>query len=188
MEKVDVRPIRRALISVSDKTDLYPLARELANTGVDIISSGNTARHLRELGIRCSDVSDYTGYPELFSGRLKTLHPKVHGGILYQRHRIGDQEQAHEHSILEIDLVIVNLYPFADVASKNATLSDLVENIDIGGPTLIRSAAKNHLYVTVLSNPNQYDEFIEHHRHHDGTRKNISARTCGKGLPAHSKL
>ncbi|WP_441257271.1 bifunctional phosphoribosylaminoimidazolecarboxamide formyltransferase/IMP cyclohydrolase [Vibrio sp. Vf1514] len=155
----NARPIRRALISVSDKTGIVEFAKALSERGVDILSTGGTARLLAEQGIAVTEVSDYTGFPEMMDGRVKTLHPKVHGGILGRRGQ--DDEVMNTHAINPIDMVVVNLYPFAQtVANPNCTLADAVENIDIGGPTMVRSAAKNHKDVTIIVNANDYDRVI----------------------------
>ena len=159
--------IERALISVSDKTDLVPFAEVLSRAGVEIISTGGTARALREAGIEVQDLSDYTGFPEMLDGRVKTLHPKVHGGLLFLRENTEHAATAAEHGIRPIDLVVVNLYPFEQtVAKPNVTLGDAIENIDIGGPSMLRSAAKNHQSVTVVVDPADYgrvaDQVSEH--------------------------
>ncbi len=149
--------IERALISVFDKTGVTEFARELASLGVEIVSTGGTARLLREAGVRARDVSDLTGWPEMLGGRVKTLHPKVHGGILFQRAKEDDRKQAAEHGIGPIDLVVVNLYPFSATATKpGVTPEELIENIDIGGPAMIRSAAKNFQSVGVVTDPSDY--------------------------------
>ncbi|HDY7821848.1 TPA: bifunctional phosphoribosylaminoimidazolecarboxamide formyltransferase/IMP cyclohydrolase [Vibrio vulnificus] len=155
----NARPIRRALISVSDKTGIVEFAQALAERGVDILSTGGTARLLAEQGIAVTEVSDYTGFPEMMDGRVKTLHPKVHGGVLGRRGQ--DDEVMAKHGINPIDMVVVNLYPFAEtVAKEGCTLADAVENIDIGGPTMVRSAAKNHKDVTVVVNASDYHRVI----------------------------
>ncbi|EHR0803066.1 bifunctional phosphoribosylaminoimidazolecarboxamide formyltransferase/IMP cyclohydrolase [Vibrio parahaemolyticus] len=155
----NARPIRRALISVSDKTGIVEFAQALAERGVDILSTGGTARLLAEQGIAVTEVSDYTGFPEMMDGRVKTLHPKVHGGVLGRRGQ--DDEVMTKHGINPIDMVVVNLYPFAEtVAKEGCTLADAVENIDIGGPTMVRSAAKNHKDVTIVVNASDYDRVI----------------------------
>ena len=149
--------IERALISVSDKTDLVPFAEVLSLAGVEIISTGGTARALREGGIEVQDLSDYTGFPEMLDGRVKTLHPMVHGGLLFLRENDEHTATAAEHGIRPIDLVVVNLYPFEQtVAKPDVTLEDAIENIDIGGPSMLRSAAKNHQSVTVVVDPADY--------------------------------
>ena len=135
--------MQRALLSVSDKTGLIPFAQGLVEAGVEILSTGGTARALRDADLPVTDVSAYTGSPEIFAGRVKTLHPKVHGGILYRRDDPAHREQAQEHAIGPIDLVAVNLYPFAQtIAKEGCTFEEAIENIDIGGPTMVRSAAK----------------------------------------------
>ena len=149
--------IERALISVSDKTDLVPFAQVLSRAGVEMISTGGTARALREAGIEVRDLSDYTGFPEMLDGRVKTLHPMVHGGLLFLRENEEHTATAAEHGIRPIDLVVVNLYPFEQtVAKPDVTLKDAIENIDIGGPSMLRSAAKNHQSVTVVVDPADY--------------------------------
>ena len=148
-------PVRRALISVSDKTGVVDFARELAALGVEILSTGGTFKLLRENGIAALEVADYTGFPEMMDGRVKTLHPKIHGGILGRRDLDG--AVMAEHGIQPIDLVAVNLYPFAaTVAKAGCTLPDAIENIDIGGPTMVRSAAKNHKDVAIVVNAGDY--------------------------------
>ncbi|NWF91469.1 MAG: bifunctional phosphoribosylaminoimidazolecarboxamide formyltransferase/IMP cyclohydrolase [Syntrophaceae bacterium] len=153
--------IRRAIISVSDKTGVVSLGKELARMGVEILSTGGTAKALREQGVSVKDISEYTGFPEMLDGRVKTLHPKVHGGLLGQRSRPEHVQKMKEHGILPIDLVVVNLYPFeATVARENCSLEEAIENIDIGGPTMLRSAAKNYADVTVVVDPGDYDGVI----------------------------
>ncbi|ELB2049358.1 bifunctional phosphoribosylaminoimidazolecarboxamide formyltransferase/IMP cyclohydrolase [Vibrio parahaemolyticus] len=155
----NARPIRSALISVSDKTGIVEFAQALAERGVDILSTGGTARLLAEQGIAVTEVSDYTGFPEMMDGRVKTLHPKVHGGVLGRRGQ--DDDVMAKHGINPIDMVVVNLYPFAETVAKDGcTLADAVENIDIGGPTMVRSAAKNHKDVTIVVNASDYDRVI----------------------------
>jgi phosphoribosylaminoimidazolecarboxamide formyltransferase/IMP cyclohydrolase len=149
--------IQRALISVSDKTGLVEFARQLQALGVEIISTGGTARALRDAGLRVADISELTGFPEMMDGRVKTLHPKVHGGLLYIRGNAEHEAAAAKHGIQPIDLVVVNLYPFEKtVAKPDVTLHDAIENIDIGGPSMLRSAAKNHVSVTVVVDPADY--------------------------------
>jgi phosphoribosylaminoimidazolecarboxamide formyltransferase/IMP cyclohydrolase len=149
--------ISRALISVYDKTGLVEFARAIAARGIEIVSTGGTARALREAGVAVRDVAELTGWPEMLGGRVKTLHPKVHGGILFRRGEAGDRAQASEHSIAAIDLVVVNLYPFEATAAKaGLEPGELIENIDIGGPTMIRSAAKNFESVAVVTDPADY--------------------------------
>ena len=151
--------IQRALLSVSDKTGLLPLAQTLIQAGVQLISTGGTAKALREAGIEVMDLSAYTGFPEMMGGRVKTLHPKIHGGLLYIRGNAGHEGAAKDHQIKAIDLVVVNLYPFEQtVAKPHVTLHEAIENIDIGGPSMLRSAAKNHESVTVVVDPKDYEE------------------------------
>lgn len=154
--------IETALISVSDKTGLPQFARRLTDLGVRILSTGGTARLLRENGIEVRDVSEYTGFPEILDGRVKTLHPKVHGGLLAQREKREHQEQLAQLGIETIDMVVVNLYPFEDtIAGPEVEVMEAVDDIDIGGPTLIRSAAKNYTHVAVVTSPSRYDQVAE---------------------------
>ena len=158
MLRVFMRKIERALISVSDKNGLLPFARVLAEAGVELISTGGTAKALREAGLAVKDISEHTGFPEMMDGRVKTLHPKVHGGLLYIRGNETHEAAAREHGIPAIDLVVVNLYPFEQtVARPGVELHEAIENIDIGGPSMLRSAAKNHESVTVIVDPADYD-------------------------------
>jgi phosphoribosylaminoimidazolecarboxamide formyltransferase/IMP cyclohydrolase len=153
------RPIKRALLSVSDKTGIVDFARSLSQKGVDILSTGGTAKLLAENGIKVTEASDYTGHPEIMDGRVKTLHPKIHGGILARRGI--DEAVMAENNISAIDIVVVNLYPFAEaVSDKNCTLANAIENIDIGGPTMVRAAAKNHKDVTIVVNASDYDRVL----------------------------
>jgi phosphoribosylaminoimidazolecarboxamide formyltransferase/IMP cyclohydrolase len=150
--------VERALISVFDKTGIVEFAKRLAASRIEILSTGGTSKLLREAGVAVRDVSDFTGWPEMLGGRVKTLHPKVHGGLLFRRNQAEDQKQAAEHGIAPIDLVVVNLYPFEATAAKaGVTAEELIENIDIGGPTMLRSAAKNFESVTVVTDPADYD-------------------------------
>lgn len=151
--------IQRALISVSDKMGLIAFAQILAQGKIEILSTGGTAKMLREAGVAAKDVSEHTGFPEMLDGRVKTLHPKVHGGLLFIRGNEKHEAAAREHGIEPIDLVVVNLYPFEQTAAKpGTTLHEAIENIDIGGPSMLRSAAKNHDSVTVVVDPSDYDE------------------------------
>ncbi len=162
--------IERALISVSDKTDLIPFAEVLSRAGVEIISTGGTASVLRKAGIEVQDLSEYTGFPEMLDGRVKTLHPNVHGGLLFLRENAGHAATAAEHGIQPIDLVVVNLYPFEQtVAKPDVTLEDAIENIDIGGPSMLRSAAKNHQSVTVIVDPADYGRVADQVSESGGT-------------------
>ncbi len=150
-------PIRKALISVTDKGGLKEFATKLVNFGVSIISTGGTARVLREAGIEIIDVSDYTGFPEMLDGRVKTLHPKIHGGILAIRSNPEHMDTLKRHGIELIDMVVVNLYAFeATVSKKDCSLEEAIENIDIGGPTLIRASAKNFKHTVVVVDPGDY--------------------------------
>jgi len=154
--------IQRALISVSDKTGVSEFAKALADRGVDILSTGGTAHLLREAGIPVRDVSDYTGFPEMMDGRVKTLNPKVHGGILARRDNEADLAAMREHGIEQIDLVCVNLYPFREaVAKEGCTIDDAIENIDIGGPCMVRASAKNHRFVTIVVDPADYTMVLD---------------------------
>jgi len=154
--------IQQALISVSDKTGVIEFAKALAEQGVKILSTGGTAKLLREAGITCRDVSDYTGFPEMMDGRVKTLNPKVHGGILARRDNDGDLASMAEHGIEQIDLVCVNLYPFREaVAKEGCTIDDAIENIDIGGPCMVRASAKNHKFVTIVVDPSDYGMILD---------------------------
>ncbi|MGD8327615.1 MAG: bifunctional phosphoribosylaminoimidazolecarboxamide formyltransferase/IMP cyclohydrolase, partial [Sphingomonadales bacterium] len=155
------QPIRRALLSVSDKTGLIEFAKALAEAGVELISTGGTARAIREAGIDVKDVSDVTGFPEMMDGRVKTLHPTIHGGLLGLRDEPSHAKAMTDHNIAPIDLVVVNLYPFEATVARGADQAETIENIDIGGPAMIRSAAKNHGYVTVIVDPADYDAVVE---------------------------
>ena len=164
-----MNPVRRALISVHDKTGVVDFARGLADLGVEILSTGGTARLLRESGVPVVDVAQVTGFPEMLDGRVKTLHPKVHGGILARRDRPEHMAALEAHGIGRIDLVAVTLYPFeATVATPGVTLDEAVENIDIGGPGMIRGAAKNHARVAVITDTGQYAPVLEELRAHQG--------------------
>jgi phosphoribosylaminoimidazolecarboxamide formyltransferase/IMP cyclohydrolase len=156
---------KRALISVSDKRGIVDFAKELVSLGFELISTGGTAKKLRESGIPVIDVSDYTGFPEMLDGRLKTLHPKIHGGLLARRDNKKDMEDIESHDIKLIDMVVVNLYPFEDTVSKpNVTFEEAIENIDIGGPTMLRAASKNFQNVAVVVDPDDYPKIIEEMR------------------------
>ncbi|MGB9154801.1 MAG: bifunctional phosphoribosylaminoimidazolecarboxamide formyltransferase/IMP cyclohydrolase, partial [Alphaproteobacteria bacterium] len=152
--------IARALISVSDKTGLVAFARQLAEHHVEILSTGGSAAALRQAGINVVEVGDYTGFPEMMDGRVKTLHPRIHGGILQRRDVQTHLDEAGKHDIPPIDLIVVNLYPFRETVAKGADFEVCVENIDIGGPAMVRSAAKNHAFVTIVTDPAQYDEVL----------------------------
>ncbi len=154
--------ITRALISVTDKSGIGELGKALAGFGVEILSTGGTARSLAETGLKIREVSDFTGFPEMLDGRVKTLHPKIHGGILGIRSRPEHVKAMEKHGIVPIDMVVVNLYAFEKtVARAGCTLEEAIENIDIGGPTLLRASAKNHPFVTVVTDPADYSGIIE---------------------------
>ena len=173
--------ITRALISVSDKTGLADLAKVLAAAGVEILSTGGTAKALRAEGLNVIDLSAYTGFPEMLDGRVKTLHPKVHGGLLYIRGNAEHEAAVKAHAIGPIDLVIVNLYPFeATVAKPGVTLHEAIENIDIGGPSMLRSAAKNHESVTVVVDPADYAAVAEQVQSTKGTTLELRRRLAAK--------
>src|SRR5919205_651029 len=152
----DLVPVKRALISLSDKAGLGELAGGLARHGVEVVSTGGTAAKLREHGAAPRDISELTGFPEMMDGRVKTLHPKVHGGILALRDNSAHVAKMKEHGIVPIDLVVVNLYPFEATVARGARFDEIVENIDIGGPSMVRAAAKNHQHVGVVVDPQDY--------------------------------
>jgi phosphoribosylaminoimidazolecarboxamide formyltransferase/IMP cyclohydrolase len=156
----DLVPVRRALISLSDKSGLKELATGLSRHGIEIVSTGGTAAKLRELGANVRDISDLTGFPEMMDGRVKTLHPKVHGGLLGVRDNPEHVAAMAEHDIAPIDLVIVNLYPFLQTVMSGAARDTIIENIDIGGPSMVRSAAKNHAHVAIVTSPDDYAELL----------------------------
>ncbi|MDQ3478716.1 MAG: bifunctional phosphoribosylaminoimidazolecarboxamide formyltransferase/IMP cyclohydrolase [Pseudomonadota bacterium] len=177
----DLVPVKRALISLSDKSGLERLAKALASRGVELVSTGGTAARLREIGASPRDISDLTGFPEMMDGRVKTLHPKVHGGLLGVRDNAEHLAAMDEHAIAPIDLVVVNLYPFEATVARGAERDEIVENIDIGGPSMVRSAAKNHAFVTCLTDPADYDELLAELEANDGAtsfdfRKRMAAK------------
>jgi phosphoribosylaminoimidazolecarboxamide formyltransferase/IMP cyclohydrolase len=173
--------IQRALISVSDKTGLIPFTQVLAQAGIEIISTGGTAKTLRDAGLAVKDISEHTGFPEMLDGRVKTLHPKVHGGLLFIRGNEKHETAAREHGITPIDLVVVNLYPFeATVAKPDVSLHDAIENIDIGGPSMLRSAAKNHDSVTVVVSPRDYDEVAKQISENGNTTLELRRKLAAK--------
>lgn len=173
--------IQRALISVFDKTGLVPFVSALVEAGVQLISTGGTAKALREAGMIVKDLSEHTGFPEMLDGRVKTLHPRVHGGLLFIRGNPEHEAAVHHHGILPIDLVVVNLYPFEQtVAKPNVTLPDAIENIDIGGPSMLRSAAKNHDSVTVICDPADYDIVAQEIRENGITTRKTRRRLAAK--------
>lgn len=164
----DLYPIRRALISVSDKTGLIELGQALTARGVELLSTGGSAKALRDAGLAVKDVSEVTGFPEMMDGRVKTLHPIVHGGLLALRDNDGHVAAMNEHGIGAIDLLVVNLYPFEETVAKGADYATCIENIDIGGPAMIRSAAKNHGFVNVVTDVEDYDALLAELEANDG--------------------
>src|SRR5277367_7110295 len=173
--------IQRALISVSDKTGLIPLAQALARADIEIISTGGTAKTLREDGLTVKDITEHTGFPEMLDGRVKTLHPNVHGGLLFIRGNATHEAAVSAHGITPIDLVIVNLYPFEQtVARPGVSLHDAIENIDIGGPSMLRSAAKNHDSVTVIVDPLDYAEVARQISETGNTTLELRRKLCQK--------
>lgn len=172
--------IKKALISVSDKTNLKNLVEFLSSWNIQIISTGGTAKYIRELGCDVTDISKITNFPEIMDGRVKTLHPKVHGGLLAVRDEPSHKKAMEDHSIEAIDLVVVNLYPFEETIAKGASYEIAIENIDIGGPSMIRSAAKNHHYVTILTDPCDYEEFIAAKGGDLEFRKKMAARAFAR--------
>lgn len=157
--------IKRAVISVSDKKGVVDFAKELSNMGVEILSTGGTAKTMREAGVPVKDVSEHTGFPEMLDGRVKTLHPKIHGGLLSRRGNEKDMEEIKKHGIDTIDMVVVNLYPFeATISKPDVTFDDAIENIDIGGPTMLRSASKNFQDVAVVVDPDDYTNVLDEMR------------------------
>jgi phosphoribosylaminoimidazolecarboxamide formyltransferase/IMP cyclohydrolase len=176
----DYLPVRRALISVSDKAGLVEFARALAGAGVEILSTGGSAKALRDAGVAVKEVSEHTGFPEILDGRVKTLVPQIHGGILGRRDLPEHVAQMAAHAIAPIDLVAVNLYPFEATVAKGAAYDDCVENIDIGGPALIRAAAKNHDFVSVLTDPAQYAAVLEELTTYGGTSLALRRRLAGE--------
>src|SRR6476469_9810217 len=164
----DLVPVRRALISLSDKSGLDELAAGLARHEIEIVSTGGTAAKLREQGVAVRDISDLTGFPEMMDGRVKTLHPKVHGGLLGVRDNPEHAAAMDEHGIAPIDLVVVNLYPFLNTVMSGADRDTVIENIDIGGPSMVRSAAKNHAHVAIVTDPADYAELLAELDSNDG--------------------
>ena len=186
-DSADNRTIRRALISVSDKAGLASFGEFLSKAGVEILSTGGTAKALRDSGATVKDVSEHTQFPEMLDGRVKTLHPKVHGGILGMRDNAAHQDAMAEHGIAPIDLVVVNLYPFEQTVAGGADFATCIENIDIGGPSLIRAAAKNHRDVTVVVESGDYQAVMDEMAAHDRATTG-ALRPCGQGLCAHRRL
>lgn len=179
-------PIARALISVSDKTGVVELARFLQQAGVEILSTGGTAKTLREAGVTLRDVAEVTGFPEIMDGRVKTLHPQIHGGILARRDLAAHRSAMAEHGIGAIDLVVSNLYPFAATVAKGASRDDCIENIDIGGPALIRASAKNHEFVAIVTDPADYEPVIAEMRAHKGATTLELRRRLAAAAYAHT--
>ena len=177
-------PIKRALLSVSDKTDIVLLGQALAAKGVELLSTGGSAKTLSDAGLKVTEVADYTGFPEMMDGRVKTLHPKIHGGFLALRDNESHVKAMQEHAIAAIDLVVVNLYPFEATVAAGASFHTCIENIDIGGPAMIRSAAKNYGFVTVLTDPSDYQDFIAVLQEQGGTtlemRKKFAAKAYAR--------
>jgi phosphoribosylaminoimidazolecarboxamide formyltransferase/IMP cyclohydrolase len=170
--------IKRALISVTNKTGVGAFAQELHKRKVEILSTGGTARAISDAGVPAIEVSDYTGFPEMLDGRVKTLHPKIHGGILFMRNNDVHLKQTAKHSIQPIDLVVVNLYAFEKtVARPGCSLEDAIENIDIGGPALLRASAKNYPFVTVVVDPADYEIVLAEMDHNDGATS-LETRFC----------
>ncbi|MEL7543263.1 MAG: bifunctional phosphoribosylaminoimidazolecarboxamide formyltransferase/IMP cyclohydrolase [Pseudomonadota bacterium] len=180
----DLQPVKRALLSVSDKEGVVPFARSLVEAGVELVSTGGTARLLRESGLDVRDVADLTGFPEMMDGRVKTLHPVVHGGLLAMRGNAEHEGSAKEHEIGLIDLLVVNLYPFEETVAQGADYDTAIENIDIGGPAMIRAAAKNHAAVTVIVEPDDYsavrDEIVECGGTRLATRQQLAAKAYAR--------
>jgi phosphoribosylaminoimidazolecarboxamide formyltransferase / IMP cyclohydrolase len=176
----DIVPIRRALISVSDKAGLVAFARTLAGLKVEILSTGGSAKTLRDANVPVKEVAEHTGFPEILDGRVKTLVPQIHGGILGRRDRAEHLAQMAAHGIEPIDLVVVNLYPFEATVAKGESEAECIENIDIGGPALIRAAAKNHDFVTILTEPDQYDQVLTEIAAHGGTTFGLRRRLAGE--------
>ena len=176
----DLVPVKRALISLSDKSGLEDLAAGLARHEVEIVSTGGTAAKLRELGARVRDVSDLTGFPEMMDGRVKTLHPKVHGGLLGVRDNPEHAAAMEQHGIAPIDLVVVNLYPFLNTVMSGADRDTIIENIDIGGPSMVRSAAKNHAHVAIMTDPADYSTLLAQLDEHGGTTLDFRRKLAAK--------
>ena len=177
-----VTPVRRALVSVHDKTGIAELARELATRGVKIVSTGGTAEHLKKEGVETGSVEETTGFPEILGGRVKTLHPKIFGGVLADETRDDHASDLAKAAIEAFDLVVVNLYPFEETVSRGARLSEAIEMIDIGGPALIRAAAKNHARVAVAVEPEDYEDLLAEIRSTGGTTLPTRARLAGRAF------
>jgi len=174
-----MKNIKKALISVSNKKNLKTLLNSLKKYNIKLISSGGTYKHIKKLGFQCVEVSDYTGTPEILDGRVKTLHPKIHAGILSNRNKKSHKNQLKKLNFNEIDFVIVNFYPFEKTLKSTKNYDRIIENIDIGGPAMVRAASKNHKYVTVITNPNQYEELIKQLNKNNGsTTINFRKKMC----------
>jgi phosphoribosylaminoimidazolecarboxamide formyltransferase/IMP cyclohydrolase len=181
----DLVPVRRALLSVSDKTGLVDFARALVAAGVELVSTGGTSKAIAQAGIPVRDVSALTGFPEIMDGRVKTLHPSVHGALLGIRDDAEHVEAMRAHGIEPIDLVVVNLYPFEEVRASGADYASIVENIDIGGPAMVRASAKNHAYVAIVTDPADYAGVLEAMQANSGAlpldfRKRLAAKAFAR--------
>ncbi|MEZ5757725.1 MAG: bifunctional phosphoribosylaminoimidazolecarboxamide formyltransferase/IMP cyclohydrolase [Emcibacteraceae bacterium] len=185
MTDLTSKPIKRALLSVSDKTGLVKLGQFLSDQGIEILSTGGSAKTLAEAGITVKEVASHTGFPEMMDGRVKTLHPKIHGGLLALRTNDEHQKSMKEHDIGAIDLLVVNLYPFEDTVERGADFATCIENIDIGGPAMIRSAAKNHAFVTVVVEIEDFDDVMASIKENNGAtsaslRKKLAAKAFAR--------
>ena len=181
-------PIRRALLSVSDKFGLIDFAKFLHESEVEILSTGGTAKAIKDAGIPVKEVSEHTGFPEMLDGRVKTLHPMIHGGLLGVRGNAEHEGTMAKHKIAPIDLIVVNLYPFEQTVAAGANFETCVENIDIGGPAMIRSAAKNHAGVTVVVDPADYGVVIADMKTNAGAVTDLTRRQLAARASAHSRL
>ncbi len=179
-------PVRRALLSVSDKAGITDFARSLTQMGVELLSTGGTYKTLKDAGIAVTEVSSHTGFPEIMEGRVKTLHPKIHGGILARRDKADHVQAMKDHDIAPIDMVVVNLYPFAATLESGADFDTCIENIDIGGPAMVRASAKNHEHVVILTNPADYDSVLEAMKAHAGGVPNGLRRALASRAYAHT--
>ena len=172
-----MKKIKRALISVSNKNNLKKLLSTLSELKIELVSSGGTFKEIKKLKFKCTEVSKYTGSPEILDGRVKTLHPKIHGGILSKRNRKSHQKDLLKNNFPEIDLVVVNFYPFEKTLTSTNNHSKIIENIDIGGPAMVRAASKNYNDVTVITDPDQYDDLIKELKVNNGkTTKNFRSK------------
>lgn len=181
--------VKRALVSVSNKEGLVPFVKALVELGIEVISTGGTKKTLEEAGIPVIGIEEVTGFPEILDGRVKTLHPKIHGGLLSVRDNDAHVKQLAEHHITPIDLVVVNLYPFKQTIGKpDVTFAEAIENIDIGGPSMLRAAAKNHAYVTVVVDPNDYDKVLAELKEKKRSVRGNAPQARGQSIPPYSKL